>query len=64
MGGGFVAIDPTYGLNDGADTTSGSCAAACTKVTTTNVAGQCCSCSGVSKKFAKSAWSASTFICQ
>jgi hypothetical protein len=64
MGGGFVAIDPTYGLNDGAGTTSGSCTAACTKVSTTNVAGQCCSCSGVSKTFAKSAWSATTFICQ
>jgi hypothetical protein len=64
MGGGFVAIDPTYGLNEDASTSSGSCAAACTKISATSVAGQCCSCGGASKKFAKSTWSASTFICQ
>ena len=64
LGGGYVAIDPTYGLNDDSTTTSGSCAAACTKVSTTDITGQCCTCSGVNKKFAKSAWSATTFLCQ
>ena len=64
MGGGFVAIDPTYGLNEGADTTTGSCAAACTKISTTSVAGQCCTCSGLKKAFVKSPWSAATFLCQ
>lgn len=64
LGGGFVAIDPTYGLNDDTTTSSGSCAAACTKISTTDITGQCCSCSGVSKKFARSAWSATTFLCQ
>jgi hypothetical protein len=64
MGGGFVAIDPTYGLNEGASTSTGSCTAACTKVSKSSAAGQCCSCGGLSKKFVKSAWSATTFLCQ
>jgi hypothetical protein len=64
LGGGKVSIDPTYGLNEGAPTTTGSCTAACTKITTTSVAGQCCACGGLTKAFAKSAWSATTFLCQ
>jgi hypothetical protein len=64
LGGGKVSIDPTYGLNEGAPTSTGSCTAACTKVTTSNVAGQCCACGGLTKKFVKSAWSATTFLCQ
>jgi hypothetical protein len=62
--GDVVSIDPTYGLNEAGSTSTGSCAAACTKITASNVAGACCSCNGTSKKFAKSAWSATTFICQ
>jgi len=64
LGGGYVAIDPTFGLNAGVTTSVGSCTSACTKISTTSVAGQCCSCGGVNKKFAKSAWSATTFLCQ
>lgn len=64
LGGGFVAIDPTYGLNEGVNTTTGSCMSACTKISKSSVAGQCCSCGGATKKFAKSTWSATTFICQ
>ena len=59
-----VAIDPTYGLNDSTSTSSGSCTASCLKVSTANVAGQCCSCNGSSMKFAKSTWSPVTFVCQ
>jgi hypothetical protein len=62
--GDVVWIDPTYGLNEAGSTSTGSCTAACTKITASNVAGACCSCNGTSKKFAKSAWSATTFICQ
>jgi hypothetical protein len=62
--GDIVSIDPTYGLNEDNTNSAGSCAAACTKITTSNVAGQCCSCNGATKKFAKSAWNASTFLCQ
>jgi hypothetical protein len=64
LGNNVVAIDPTYGLNDEDTTSSGTCTAACTKVTTTNVAGQCCTCGGVSKTFKKSTFNASTYLCQ
>jgi len=61
--GDVVSIDPTYGLNEGGSSTAGSCSAACTKVSTTNIAGQCCTCNGASKKYVKSAWNAQTFLC-
>jgi len=64
LGGGKVSIDPTYGLDEDGTTATGSCVAACTKVTTTNVAGACCSCGGVTKKFVKAAWNNTTFLCQ
>lgn len=62
--GDVVSVDPTYGLNDAGSTSTGVCTAACTKITASNVAGACCSCAGMSKKFARSIWSATTFICQ
>jgi hypothetical protein len=62
--GTTVSIDPTYGLNDGGTTTTGGCTAACTKVSTTSIATQCCSCNGVAGKYVKSAWSGTTFLCQ
>jgi hypothetical protein len=62
--GDVISIDPTYGLNEDSTNSAGSCAAACTKITTTNVAGACCSCNGATKKFAKAVWNASTFLCQ
>jgi hypothetical protein len=61
--GNSVAIDPTYGLNAINSTALGSCSAACTKVSGSDVSGQCCSCNGT-KKFARSAWNTSTYICQ
>jgi hypothetical protein len=62
--GEVVSIDPTYGLNEAGSTSTGSCTAACVKIGKQNVAGQCCSCSGKTKKFARSAWSATTHLCQ
>src|SRR5207245_575123 len=44
--GSMVGIDPTYGLNETGSTSTGSCTAACTKISSTNVAGECCSCGG------------------
>jgi hypothetical protein len=64
LGNGNVSIDPTWGLNEDGTNSGGSCAAACTKISLANVAGQCCSCGGANKKFAKAAWSATTYICQ
>jgi hypothetical protein len=64
LGYGKVAIDPTWGLNEDGTSSGGTCAAACTKVSISSLAGQCCSCGGVNKVFAKAAWSATTFLCQ
>jgi hypothetical protein len=64
LGNNVVAIDPTYGLNDEDTTSTGSCTVACTKVSTTNVAGACCSCGGVTKTFKKSAFSTTVYLCQ
>jgi hypothetical protein len=64
LGNNVVAVDPTYGLNDEDTTSTGSCTAACTKVSTTNIAGACCSCGGVNKTFKRSAFSTSVYLCQ
>jgi hypothetical protein len=64
LGNNVVAIDPTYGLNDEDTTSSGSCTVACTKISTTNIAGLCCSCSAVNKTFKKSTFNANTYLCQ
>jgi hypothetical protein len=62
--GDVVSIDPTFGLNMANSTSTGTCYAACTRMNNTSVAGSCCSCNGATKKFVKSAWSTTTFICQ
>jgi hypothetical protein len=62
--GDVVSIDPTYGLNQANTTVSGGCYAACTRVSSSNVAGACCSCGGKNKKFAKAPWSGTTYLCQ
>lgn len=65
LGNGKVSIDPTYGLDDDGSTSTGSCTAACTKISlTASYAGACCSCGGVTKAFVKSPWNASTYLCQ
>ena len=64
LGGGKVAIDPTWGLNEDGTSSGGSCQAICTKISLANVAGQCCSCGGLTKAFAKSSYSATTYLCQ
>jgi len=62
--GTTVSVDPTYGLNPDGSTSSGTCSAACTKISSTSVTGSCCSCNGVSGKYAVSAWSATTYTCK
>ena len=64
LGNGKVSIDPTYGLDDDGSTSTGSCTAACVKISTTSYAGSCCSCGGVTKAFVKSQWNSITFLCQ
>jgi hypothetical protein len=61
--GNMVGIDPTYGLNEVGATASGSCSAACTKVSRSNIVGQCCSCNGI-RKYSRSTWNANTYLCK
>ena len=64
LGNGNISIDPTYGLDEDPTQAVQSCSAACTKISRTSVAGACCSCGGVSKKYVKAAWNNTTFLCQ
>ena len=64
LGNGVVSVDPTSGLNEDGTTSSGACTGSCTKITGSNVAGQCCSCGGVNKKFTRATWNAFTYLCQ
>lgn len=62
--GSTVSIDPTYGLNETTTTTSaGSCTAACLKMSSLNIGGQCCSCNGLNKKYTRSSFSTYAYIC-
>lgn len=62
--GGDITVDPTYGLNESSSATAGSCDATCMKFSGTSVTGACCSCGGVNKKFARSAFNANIYLCQ
>lgn len=66
VSGNKVAIDPTYGLNQGVSTSTGSCTYANIVYDPTRVAnGKCCvKSNGVSSTFYASAWSPTTFICR
>ena len=64
LGNGNISIDPTYGLDDDGTTSTGSCVAACTKISTTSQQGGCCSCGGVTKAFNKSPFNSALFLCQ
>lgn len=61
--GNLVGIDPTYGLNEAGSTESGSCAAACTRISSRDLLGSCCSCDGI-REYARAPWNANTYICQ
>jgi hypothetical protein len=65
LGNNVVAIDPTYGLNEGSTTTAGSCEIACSKVSpNSSMTGACCSCGGIQKTFKQSTFSTAMFLCQ
>jgi hypothetical protein len=61
---GQFSIDPTGGLNEGGTATSGACTLACTKYSTTNIAGKCCICNGATRTFVRSAFSTSYYQCK
>lgn len=59
----IVSIDPMYGLSDSGSTSAGSCSATCTKMSSTNISGTCCSCNGDTGTYQRSYWNPSTYIC-
>jgi hypothetical protein len=59
-----ASVDPTYGLTATSTTSTGTCSAACTKISTSSIAGACCSCNGMIKRYSRSAWSTTTYLCQ
>ena len=42
--GTTVSLDPTYGLVEDGTSTAGSCAPTCTKISSSSMLGQCCTC--------------------
>jgi hypothetical protein len=64
MRDGKVSVDPTYGLNEGASTSTGSCDSACLKYSTGDVSNKCCSCNNASRKYSRSAFNTSMYLCQ
>lgn len=62
--GSTVTIDPTYGLNENGSTSTGVCSASCVRVTSADATGQCCSCAGQLKKYARSTFNANTYLCK
>lgn len=64
LGNNMVAVDPTYGLNDEDTTSTGTCSVTCTKISTTNIAGSCCSCAGLTKTMKRSPFNANIYLCQ
>jgi hypothetical protein len=62
--GAMISIDPTYGLDETGSSSVGSCTAACTKVSSVDISGSCCSCNGRTATFVRSAWNTSTYLCQ
>lgn len=61
---GEVSVDPTYGLNEGASTSIGNCDAACTKFTSGDATGRCCSCNGATRRYARSTFNANIYLCK
>ncbi|HTV17871.1 MAG TPA: hypothetical protein VMG12_04350 [Polyangiaceae bacterium] len=61
---GKLSVDPTYGLNPDATASVGSCDAACTKFSSSDVSGNCCSCAGATKRYSRSTFNTNVYLCQ
>jgi hypothetical protein len=59
-----VSVDPTYGLNEDPSTSAGSCSATCTKISSSDVSGDCCACGGTTGAYVRSTFSTSVYLCQ
>jgi hypothetical protein len=60
---GQVSVDPTYGLNEGVTVTAGSCDIAAVKVSSSDLSGKCCNVGGATKKYVRSTFSSSVYLC-
>jgi hypothetical protein len=58
-----VSIDPSWGLNDTGETSTGACSAACVRVSATDLSGDCCSCGGSVHSFVRASFSNSLYLC-
>ena len=61
--GSTVSIDPTWGLNDTGETSTGACSAACVRVSSSDLTGDCCSCGGVNRTFQHAPFSYYMYLC-
>jgi len=61
---GRASVDPTYGLTEKNSASAGSCEAACTRFSASNIVGKCCSCNGKNKKYARSTFSGHIYLCK
>lgn len=64
MQGDDARIDPTGGPVEGDPASGGTCAAVCSKFSTTNITGQCCACNSVQRTFAVSAFNTNYYLCK
>lgn len=62
--GTTVTVDPTYGLNEDGSSTGGSCSASCTKISSSNLTGQCCVCNGATRTYVQSTFSTMVYMCR
>lgn len=63
--GSTVSLDPTLGLTEGDATEAATCSAACVKISATDKTGQCCNCpSAVQRKYVRSTFSSSIYVCK
>jgi hypothetical protein len=63
--GEVVSIDPTWGLNEEGSSSTGSCSAACVRISLrSDLSGQCCSCLGRTGTLSRASWSGLTYVCQ
>lgn len=59
-----VGIDPTWCLCEDDGSATPTCYAQCTKISLTDLTGVCCSCQGATYTYVRSAYSATTYLCQ
>lgn len=62
--GSTVSIDPTYGLNEGGTTSAGVCSAACTRLSSSDLSGRCCTCNGAVRRYSRALFNSQIYLCR